>query len=953
MITATKIQQILDKIFRFFFRVFFALLIVAIPLIWVIQDDPRVQLFAKQKLIEILQKEWKAKIELESCNINLFTGNIKIKNGVIKDARFPDDCWWRFESANVSLSRLNYLIEKKLTLTIFFNNVTGKTSFRDGKFAIQDHLKEVFIPSQEFVVDLRNVSLNNIDLAVENKNLDSKLPKNFTIKVDGTLAFEKRQKNQDMIRWGGYFDIKNGTISCDNKIFVQNIKGLNNFEQNELWGWTIKLDQIFMFPFISPQDSFLIKGKIDNGKSDCNLSDQCKNLELNFTSTWDYQFTALGCAQVDLINKFYKFFTEKIYLDKQIVGCCNFDLKVDYLKDFKSSGKIGLQNLLVNNVVVGSADLSFSQDAKKIEGQFDLDFVDKKFLEQNLKLSGEGIFYFENQVGKFFIKNNEQVSIFKDYITVNPEKFQLVFDIDKELNCAGKYELAVSSNQVDKNNRNHYDLRGDCSLKNKNLEIYGNNKTGKYLLQCILSPKFYLTKIFYEDKGERVIDASADLYILHGKAKYSFLRTFLPSSIKRNVLGKAAFLSFSLDQENYDSLKGSIQLCGGNLTAFDVYNPIKNAKLDFQADTKAKKLFFKNLKLDFFKGRISSPEVSLTFKDDYSTDFIHAPLLIEDFLINFKKSFYGIVYGNLVFSNNTLSDRPQENFFKLFGDLVLKRSLFKENMFSNGSQGNIFSEIVPTNSAISGDQVVQFDINLSSEKPMVVKTSFVQSNANLELNLKSMYFNNRLQTPLVAGSVDLQKGSLNFLHHKLFINYGKIQFLPNQRSDPLIDLVAQNRIKKYLVSLQVSGSLQNPNIVLESSPELSEEQILSLLFAGSENVSFQADLPQVFMQNLNNLIMGSQDIFPKGSALFKKLTLPFKYVQITPDFANQTGYGGIKGTVSVDLNDQIHAQIQKNFNLQEDFTFQVEYFLTDDINLKVLRDQSGEIGSEVEFRLKF
>lgn len=236
---------------------------------------------------------------------------------------------------------------------------------------------------------------------------------------------------------------------------------------------------------------------------------------------------------------------------------------------------------------------------------------------------------------------------------------------------------------------------------------------------------------------------------------------------------------------------------------------------------------------------------------------------------------------------------------------------------------------------------------------MSVKTSFVQSNAVLDLNLRSLYFNNKFQIPRITGSVDLEKGTLDFLYNKLFINYGKIQFLPNQNSDPMIDLVAQNRIKKYLISLQVSGSLQNPNIVLESSPELSEEQILSLLFAGSENVSFQADLPTIFMQNLNKLIMGSKDIFPKNSAFFKKLTLPLKYIQITPDFTNPTGYGGLKGTVSVDLNNQIHAQIQKNFNLQEDLAFQVEYFLTDDINLKVVRDQSGEIGSEVEVRLKF
>ena len=219
--------------------------------------------------------------------------------------------------------------------------------------------------------------------------------------------------------------------------------------------------------------------------------------------------------------------------------------------------------------------------------------------------------------------------------------------------------------------------------------------------------------------------------------------------------------------------------------------------------------------------------------------------------------------------------------------------------------------------------------------------------------MRSLYFYNNFAWPQITGEIDLQKGYLNFLRHKLYVHHGKIQFIPGQINEPIIDLVAQNRIKKYLISLQASGSLQQPNIILESYPELSEEQILALLMSGSENASFQSDLPAIFMQNLNELIMGSKDVLPKGADFIRKITLPFKYIQITPNFTNQAGYGGIKGIVSIDLNNQIHAQVQKNFNLQEDFAFQIEYLLTDDINVKFVRDQSGEIGSEVEVRFKF
>lgn len=98
--------------------------------------------------------------------------------------------------------------------------------------------------------------------------------------------------------------------------------------------------------------------------------------------------------------------------------------------------------------------------------------------------------------------------------------------------------------------------------------------------------------------------------------------------------------------------------------------------------------------------------------------------------------------------------------------------------------------------------------------------------------------------------------------------------------------------------------------------------------------------------------MGSNAITSKSRSFFKTLTLPFKYVQITPNFTNQFEQEGIKGTLSLDFNKQLHAQIQKNFNLQDDLGVQVEYFVTDDINVKLVKDQRGELGSEVEVTLK-
>ena len=145
--------------------------------------------------------------------------------------------------------------------------------------------------------------------------------------------------------------------------------------------------------------------------------------------------------------------------------------------------------------------------------------------------------------------------------------------------------------------------------------------------------------------------------------------------------------------------------------------------------------------------------------------------------------------------------------------------------------------------------------------------------------------------------------------------------------------------------------MQKPTILLESTPELTEEQIVGLLLSGSENASLQADLPVMLLQNLDSFIFKNNKN-SKHAGLFDKISKTFKYIQVTPNLTDTADAGKLKGSISVNFNDQLRAQIQKNLDLQKDFSAHVEYMLSDDINLKVIKDQRGELGSEVEMRLK-
>jgi hypothetical protein len=320
---------------------------------------------------------------------------------------------------------------------------------------------------------------------------------------------------------------------------------------------------------------------------------------------------------------------------------------------------------------------------------------------------------------------------------------------------------------------------------------------------------------------------------------------------------------------------------------------------------------------------------------------IHAPLTLDNVLINWKRDFYGFVYGNLLFN------KPVDSYPTLSGNIVLKKSLLKDTFFTQEQQ----SLYGPLSDGVGlSTMPIGFNVRVISEKPIRAKTPSIDAYASVDIALRSVPVKGLYSTPTLDGTIKLDKGVLKFFRNKLALEYGKIQFVAGQMNDPIIDVVAKNRIGKYLVSLQITGSQQKPTIILESTPDLSEEQIIGLLLSGSEEATLQADVPSMVLKNLDVFLLNTTK--NTNLAWLDKISKAFKYVQIVPNFNDETGQSALKGALSVNLGDQLRARVQKNLDLQKDFSAQLEYMLSDDINFKVVKDQGGELGSEVEMRFK-
>lgn len=338
-------------------------------------------------------------------------------------------------------------------------------------------------------------------------------------------------------------------------------------------------------------------------------------------------------------------------------------------------------------------------------------------------------------------------------------------------------------------------------------------------------------------------------------------------------------------------------------------------------------------------GRMSSALMRASFDATYRLRSYYVPLLFEHCLLNMDNDLFAIVSGDVLL-------HKQASGTTLHGNILLDRAQIKGNIFSD-----VFQKNMRNYTAYSFENArnnIVCDVTIQTKNPVKVQTPFLITDARIDLKVHEAISN-----PEVTGVVQLHGGQLNFPYKPLYLTKGALHFMPGRLEDPLIELVAKNAIKKNNIRLQVSGSLQDHHISLESSPSLSEEQIISLLLVGSQEDSLNVVMPALLMHNIKALLFGYDQSTSAMSRYFNNILKPFKRIHLVPSFVDQSGRGGLRGAIEIDISDRWRAIIEKNFSLSEDTRFELEYLFSDDISMRVVRDIRRDLIAEVETRWKF
>lgn len=853
--------------------------------------------------------------------IDFFPVALHLKNTEFKPTSSHDGWSWKAEELTITLSLLPYLFTKKIGLDVLFQNFSAFSLLKKGKLGIIQYVQTITGGFKaELPFKLQNILFKKADFSVQEKDLD----------LIATIAWNGQIGNAGKFLKSRLY-VTDGSIKCGSIPVCSNFSGISSA--------TVEVDTSFVHYRIDndlrvtlPQlakgkQECLLEGTISNGKSAYVMynSDYSFHVDSLRTYSKDPYFLCQGAIKVPLDYLCRIFGHDEIA--KRMQGTCDV-LFVG--QPFKAlSGTVLFKDTYYKGHGLEKIALSFLTDQQKVRGIVSLG-----------KEQGLAIGLWEGDISsKYLSAKLANVTAWplnkSSSWNIRPYKGKVSFVVTKDLIIECNYQIATEHSKTESRSYSHGEVKASSS---GDLHANGEIDNNKYAINLQLFPHFKPLSIIYKDQNKKnllqCILQGPQQKKLKAMLSYDFIHSLIYNYLDYELPGQGTLHLEGTVED--DGIKAHMYTQDTTIQLPETYNFLSNFTADFIASYATRKLTIKNISAQLHKGSVTCKKAIIYFTPDLSNIvFMHIPVYASKCFLNWRDDFFTVASSFLTFQKR--KNEP----YNIDGFVIVEKGQLKENPLSREGQKELTQFMIP--SSLFEGQPLTMNIGIMTKEPLYIKTPLLKSRAVVDVVLS-----HTLRSPELVGQLRLLGGSLHFSKNPLHINRSELRFISQQPYDPLINFVAQGSIKKYLITLSVGGSLQEPHIVLDSTPSLQDEQILALLFTGSAQESLNVMVPTLVMRNVENILFGAT-----GSSETNSIFDSLRRIKLVPSFADQTGRGGFRGAVEIDVSDHLHASIQKNFSQSEDTRIEVEYLVSDDVSLKAIKDERSDIGGEIEMRFKF
>jgi translocation and assembly module TamB len=119
-------------------------------------------------------------------------------------------------------------------------------------------------------------------------------------------------------------------------------------------------------------------------------------------------------------------------------------------------------------------------------------------------------------------------------------------------------------------------------------------------------------------------------------------------------------------------------------------------------------------------------------------------------------------------------------------------------------------------------------------------------------------------SPIVTGRAQVLRGTYSFGGRRFDLDRGIITFTGGQPVDPELNISASTEVDNITATLSITGTANNPQIALSSSPSLPQDEILARLFFGSSVTDLSATQALQLAASLNTLRGSGGGLNPLG-----------------------------------------------------------------------------------------
>lgn len=888
-----------------FFSIFIGVTIIVVQL----HHNVQLRTIIEKKIQKEIQEFCKCRYKAELGTVTVLNPSVTLENVTLYD----NDSQWSItlDKLVFETSWLSFLQYGTFLITCTLDAVTVNTQFSGMRCAIISHFSSLFQTPQKPITYITPHRLNIVNASLIGTNPSIQMVTTF--KANGSCI----ATNNNYVSSGLITD---SSITLYDKPLLHAISGQ--------WAYNSTIIENQRY------HTAIFMGKTDlevgpDKERECTLEviiDKTRTLHLHNSSTLDlactmnnnYTYSGTATLPCKYLQQFIGFTQE------EIAGTTHATYSGDLYGKLQAT--IDLKNVGMRNYTIPSVIIEVDKKESICEGTYII-------ADKEKRAAGEWQYNFATHHFNTTLTNTKAMPLLfsKDWLL--EEKSLSCSCKRNEKGIEGEYTYSLKHTPTD----TKLTINGDYTYDNKSLHTNGMCNSYRFegiidiipaliprTFKCLNENKQPLITYQHTSATENNFEMNVS-YDLFYNALEQFADYSLPGTGDLHITGAIT----------KGGIKGSIEAVDALIRIPEMYNFLSQFKTDFSIQYSPFIIQCKHFNALLHKGSIQSQ--SLTFGYDQDNFFMHLPLQFNKCLLNKKNSLFAQMSGT------TLLAKKRNEGPELSGTVIIEKGHMRENPFSLEGQQDVTNSILP--SVIFEDKPLNLHIHIFTKEPLVIKTPQIASQAQCDVTII-----NTLQEPHFKGTLGLVGGTIEFPYKPLTITTAHIYFVPNGRKDHQLEIVAQGSIKNYTVMVTVTGTIHDPHIALTSSPTLPEEQIISLLYTGSTQDSLNAIIPTFLTTNIQQRILGAaqQNDPTKYSWLDT-----FKRIHIVPSFADQSGRGGFRGTIEIDISDHLRATLQKNFSLSEDTRIEVEYDASDDIVIKGIKDERSDIGAEVEMRFKF